>query len=432
MLERFKRKISRTKSISTPLDFSSKHEPGLSLTPSDEQLITKLSFAPDTKTETKAPVPYNPSINTNQSERTIFNDHSRGFMSLPTEILLALKPYLRPSSEVSLRHSCSRFFYLYRMPSFYLSGAEKFDFVCMTERDQDPTQLDKLVCGRCRELHNRSAFPSAEVRKPPLERNCQQVWLCAHRSLGYQKTVKSIKAGAEAPFRAESLEPCSRCRDVIRNRSISDRPEKGTSQIDLESPKAESLIVSKIALLQRPSPAYNPRSIGGTTYQEIFGAKEVSGALQAVDFRICPHIKLGDPCILSKFCRCCLNTQKLPPGVKGPPCISAWNRETDRAQAKCQGSCFDRSCKTKFMFQARESPQPDASGRRPVWLIISVYRWLGPLLSADIDSSWRDHTVDQGDRTVMRKSWDQWSRNNRLPMPNWTICLWHPDDCSLR
>ncbi|RMZ87709.1 hypothetical protein DV736_g5064, partial [Chaetothyriales sp. CBS 134916] len=32
-------------------------------------------------------------------------------------------------------------------PSFYLKGEELFEFLCMTERDQDPTELDKLVCG---------------------------------------------------------------------------------------------------------------------------------------------------------------------------------------------------------------------------------------------------------------------------------------------
>jgi hypothetical protein len=36
-------------------------------------------------------------------------------------------------------------------------------------------------------------------------------------------------------------------------------------------------------------------------------------------------------------------------------------------------------CGTSFMFQTAQSLLPDVSGRRQIWLIIGVYRWLGPL-----------------------------------------------------
>lgn len=37
---------------------------------------------------------------------------------------------------------------------------------------------------------------------------------------------------------------------------------------------------------------------------------------------------------------------------------------------------------------------PDASGRHQAWLIVTVYRWLRPLLTAVCDSTWNGHTVD--------------------------------------
>lgn len=411
----------------------------LSLTPSDEQLVSKLAFSPDTDIIERAPRRPTPSVGTGTawSERTVFNNIDSGFLSLPTELLLFLQPYLTPSSEVALRHSCSRFFHLYSTPSFVLAGKELFDFLCMTERDQDPTELDRLVCSKCQEMHIRSTFPGAEIKAAPTCRDCRQVWLCAHRTLGYQKTIRSIKAGVDSPFRVETLEPCSRCRNFIRNRSVAERPEKGTSATDLENPKAESLLISKVALLQAPSPLYNTRTSGGSgMYKEVFLVKDVSYALQTIDFRLCPHLKLGDPYILSKFCRACINTQRLPPGVKGPPCINETKREfgEGRAAARCKGSCYTRGCKTQFMFQSRESLSPDASGRRQIWLIIVVYRWLGPLLTAGRDTTWSGHAVDHRERKEMREKWAIWEKANRSGrpcMPNWSICLLHPEDSNL-
>ena len=34
------------------------------------------------------------------------------------------------------------------------------------------------------------------------------------------------------------------------------------------------------------------------------------------------------------------------------------------------------------MFQTRESLLPDVSGRKQIWLILAVYRWLGSLVVA--------------------------------------------------
>jgi hypothetical protein len=443
MLDRFKRRISRTKSVPQPEEpkeneFVTRART-LTLTPSDEHLVSKLSFSPDTRLDNRAPALKAPSVTTRASERTVSNNVDSGFLSLPTEILVFLQPYLTESSEVALRHSCSRFFHLYSTPSFYLKGNDLFEFLCMTERDQDPTQLEKLVCGVCQRLHPRISFPSAEVRQPPLQRDCRQIWLCAHKFLGYQRSAKTIKAGVDAPFRSENIEPCSRCRETIRNRSVADRPEKGTSFIDIENPKSESLLISKIGLMQAPAPTYNMRGASGSSgfFREVFQARDVSAALQAIDFRLCSHLKLGDPFILSKFCRSCINTQKLPPGVKGPTCISEPDKK-DFGKAKtigrCKGSCYIRGCKTQFMFQARESLAPDSSGRRQIWLIIVVYRWLGPLLSIGRDSTWVDHSSVFKERLEMKHKWTTWEREKRGQqcMPNWSIALLHPDDSNLR
>jgi hypothetical protein len=85
------------------------------------------------------------------------------------------------------------------------------------------------------------------------------------------------------------------------------------------------------------------------------------------------------------------------------------------------------------MFQSRESLTPDASGKRQVWLIIAVYRWLGPLLGSGKDSTWLDHSTKAQERMDMRIAWGNWMRTiHRQPMPNWSICLLHPEDCNLR
>ena len=307
VLNSIKRKFSRTKSESVlsyeqlqalkaeALRRETLKEQRLSLRPSDELLMSRIQSSPEVPVlqQTRqvrfvvAPAPVK------ASKRTVFNDTTSGLLSMPTEILVVLQPYLRPSSEVSLRHSCSRFLHLYTTPSFYLSGEDKFDFICMTERDQDPRKLDRLVCGKCKELHHKTVFAFSEIEQKPLERDCRQVWLCAHRYLGYRKTLKNIKAGVETPFRVEKLDPCNKCREIVRNRSVADRIEKGTSEINLEDPRSESLLISKIALLQAPSPVHKTRGTAHSMYQETFPAKDVSAALNAVNFRICPHVRLS-------------------------------------------------------------------------------------------------------------------------------------------
>jgi len=407
----------------------------LSLTASAKELVAKLAFAPEQPVDECAPRQHTLSLNTKWSERTVFNNTDTGILSLPAEILLYLQRYLSSSSEVSLRQSCSRFFYLYSSPSFYLSGDDKFDFICMVERDQDPTLLRRLVCGQCHDLHSKSMFPASEIARAPLDRDCRQVWLCPHQALGYGKCIRKIKAGADSPFRAENVEPCNKCREVIRSRTIADRPERSGAATDLQYPTAESMLVSKIALLQAPSPSHATRGSASGLYTETFPVKDVADALQALDFPICLHIRLGDPFILSKFCRACINTAVQKPGHPGPNCISEV-KDRDvfgrRRDGKCKGTCYTRGCKTKFMFQSRESLTPDASGKRQVWLIIAVYRWLGPLLDGGKDSTWLDHSTKAQERMDMRIAWANWMRTIRQPMPNWSICLLHPEDCNLR
>jgi len=127
-----KRKLSRTKSESMlsheqlealkaeALRRETRRERRQSLTPSDENLMSKIQSSPETElpvarprqirfVSTPAPVRASP--------RTVFNDTTSGLLSLPTEILVVLQPYLRPSAEVSLRNTCSRFLHLYSTPA---------------------------------------------------------------------------------------------------------------------------------------------------------------------------------------------------------------------------------------------------------------------------------------------------------------------------
>jgi hypothetical protein len=446
MLSKFKRRLSRTKSEPTeesgpgdrikPLSVANQH---LVLSPSVEQLVNKLSFAPEVRPSERTSRHKSSSIGTRWSERTVFNNVESGFLALPTECLLNLQQYLSLSSEVSLRQSCSRFFHLYNAQSFILAGLELFEFLCMVERDQDPSELDRLVCGTCKELHPRKTFPASEIHQQPLQRDCRQIWLCAHKCISYTQSLKLIKAGAEAPFRAENILPCSRCRDAVRHRSVADRPGLGISDTGLENPQSQSLLISKIGFMQAPTPVYGNRAMGNSSgmYKEVFDIKKVSAALQSINFQICPHLKLGDPFILGKFCRSCINTQKLPPGVKGPPCISESDKKdfgADKIIGRCKGTCFTRGCRTQFMFQSRESLTPDASGRRQIWLIIVIYRWLGPLLTDARDKNWTAHASTHRERLDMSSSWAEWDRVTRGQscMPNWSICSLHPDDSNLR
>lgn len=469
MLDRFKRRFFST----------SKKQETLDLVVKDEQwYLSKLSLASSSQPTTvhrsadeeehdgdgepTAPDTSEPLVST-MSQLTPRPDNSTSWLfTLPTELLFQLQFYLSPCTEVSLRQSCSRFFHIYTCPSFYLSGDCRFTFLCNLERDDPnpPRKRSRLVCGHCRDLHARSAFSTIDLRKAPQKRDCRQVWLCPHRALGLENAVYRIRA-VETLFRVENLDPCVKCKPLIRNRSVADRPGKSSctpaSEVNLSdsSIAGETLLISKIAILQKPSPP-GARGSGSSPNVEIFPTKELAAALSGLDYRICPHIRLGDPYILSKFCRSCLDVRMLRLGEKGPPCIS-FNNGGKRA-GRCRGSCYVKGCKTSFMFQTRESLLPDVSGRRQTWLLLGIYRWLGSLLplvveTPKVDSDtkteaaerglavskaqesrlWTDHTVDAAEMVEMRVKWKIWFRDHgRKCMPDWSICQFHPEDCNLR
>jgi len=464
MLDRFRRRfssISRKHNDSetiitdrhfqkSELSLSSSRPSGVHLVVDDEDLESEAEPDPDTSQ------PLAPTI-TQLASRP---DNSASYLfNLPTELLLQLQPYLTPCAEVSLRQSCSRFFLIYNRPSFYLAGDSRFNFLCHLERD-DPNpsrQRLKVVCGHCRELHARSAFPSSELRKLPEGRDCRQVWLCPHRALGFEKAAHRIRA-VETLFRVETLDPCIKCSSLIRNRSVADRSGSSSytpaSVVDLSNSSiaGDTLLVSKFGILQKSS-THDARAFGSNVNTEIFPTKELAAALSGLDFRICPHIRLGDPYVLSKYCRSCLNVRMLRPGDGGPCCISS-NPARGKVE-KCRGLCYVKGCKTGFMFQTRESLLPDISGRRQIWLILAIYRWLGPLgvgrLNVDGDADakspvadhtlgkaregrmWVDHTVNAAEMVEMRVNWRTWLRDHgRKCMPDWSICQLHPEDFTLR
>lgn len=77
---------------------------------------------------------------------------------------------------------------------------------------------------------------------------------------------------------------------------------------------------------------------------------------------------------------------------------------------------------------------PDASGRHQAWLIVAVYRWLRPLLTAVCDSTWNGYTGDHNEGKEMHSKWgdcERASRAQRECMSNWGICLLHPKDSNL-
>lgn len=388
---------------------------------------------------------------------------SSPLLSLPTELLHQLPPYLPPSAVVSLRQTCSRLHtvlgLLPHSSSSSLSPSSTFAFLLMLDRDNlttySPSHPPRLLCGHCRRLHPRSAFPAAHISLHPLRRSCRQLWLCPHKSYTHPRAAKLLRPPRDSNtlFITKNIDPCPRCRDNIRHRVAAD--------------PSNTILTTKIALLQRPTPL--PRR---GQAPDVFPVKDVSAALQALNFRICPHIRISDHLLLSRFCRVCLSTRSVKANGR---CIQDCNSErlntTGYGGGKCKGQCFKKGCNSGWMFQARESLKPDATGRRQVWLVLGVWRGLGKLKIQDDDDdsgvdeiisdpdeeagdektdatrnagpdpgtgdkepAWVDHTVDVPERAAMRKHWEEWNRGSGgggKCLPDWSICLLHPEDGGL-
>lgn len=148
ILERMRRKLSRSKSVSLPSEGGNDDGDqdilvgtGLALSPSDEQLVAKLAFTEETNFIPRTPTLPTPSVATGYSERTVFNNVDSGILSLPTELLMSLLPCLSLSAEVALRQTCSRFLHLYSTQSFLLTGQDLFEFLCVSQSCPAPSTI---------------------------------------------------------------------------------------------------------------------------------------------------------------------------------------------------------------------------------------------------------------------------------------------------
>lgn len=386
---------------------------------------------------------------------------SSPLLSLPTELLQLLPPYLPPSALVALRQTCSRLHTILGLlphsSSSSLSRTSTFTFLLMLDRDNltsyAPSTPPRLLCGQCQRFHPRSAFPAAHASLHPLHRSCRQLWLCPHKSYTHPRAAKFLRPPQDSNtlFITKNIDPCPRCRDSIRHRVASD--------------PTNTILTTKIALLQRPTPLPKRGQA-----PDVFPVKDVSAALQTLSFRLCPHIRISDHQLLSRFCRVCLSTRSVKANGR---CIQDCNSErlsgTGYGGGKCKGQCFKRGCNTGWMFQTRESLKPDASGRRQVWLVLAVWRAVGnlkipedddagtadeivwdpeemgdgkkdtlpePIMSPGVgerDPAWLDHTVDAPERASMRKHWEQWNRGaggGGKCLPDWSALLLLSDDGS--
>lgn len=160
ILERMRRKLSRSKSVSLPSEGGDddgdqdilvgtgpppwQGKP-LTLSPSDEQLVAKLAFTEETNFIPHTPTLPTLSVGTGYSERTVFNNVDSGILSLPTELLMSLLPCLSLSAEVALRQTCSRFLHLYSTQSFLLTGQDLFEFICVSQSCPTPSTIAALL-----------------------------------------------------------------------------------------------------------------------------------------------------------------------------------------------------------------------------------------------------------------------------------------------
>ena len=180
MLERFKRRFSSTSkmrhspetlvNIDDNFDLSK-----LSSTSSSRPNTILLSAAEEVDDDDAQPAPEGtdePIIPIGSLSAPRPDNSASRLLQLPTELLLQLQHYLSPCSQVSIRQSCARFLPIYSCPSYYLMGESRFTFLCYLERDDFHPSIarTRFVCGRCRDLHAKSAFPSHELRRLPHER----------------------------------------------------------------------------------------------------------------------------------------------------------------------------------------------------------------------------------------------------------------------
>lgn len=245
--------------------------------------------------------------------------------------------------------------------------------------------------------------------------NDRKIWVCPHRGLSFDQTKKLFSAAIAQPQSwKHDFEPCPR---KFCNMNLSSYLKAYRERGRNISHSMNTLV----ALLQ----ASGPRS-PQATFESLLSLEKVATALHGLDVPICPHLRLDQSLILSKFNSECLYT--LRNGVHIPcPCSrtnglgeSLKQARNPRGKACCNigfcPSCRNEGTSTLFLVFVRE--QTSTADTSNTTLYVFIGRDLSSLESSS-HPAWLTHSVRPFELENMATTWQNWEHHIKSFRHSW-------------
>ncbi|EEH23593.1 hypothetical protein PABG_05804 [Paracoccidioides brasiliensis Pb03] len=212
---------------------------------------------------------------------------------MPAELVLDILYRLPPLSRKALSQTCRRFRNFPELRDAELTlESERFEFLCMLERDG---ALSKLVCAGCKRVHKKSCFAKNQLRESPENRYCVAslpvLQICSARTLSFNEAKENFNLIRKLP--QESMPDSPKWRMI---------PCEHGPQYEVPGHFWFTTRFWPTKLKQLDVLCLFP-----TRCDDIPSKETVKEALRDLDIRICPHMEVSDPRILDTYYPIMLN-----------------------------------------------------------------------------------------------------------------------------
>jgi hypothetical protein len=337
---------------------------------------------------------------------TIRNAENSRLHQLPTELVLIIYSYLEDSnpyrpdvSRMVLRATSRRFHAILPGPAEQsgrwsapnrkgftaVKNTAYFREICAQEKNGE-LGAEKLVCGACRQIHERSCFTGVEMTKMPEVRICigsQGVFnLCPH----FRVTYAGLKINPVTVLCNTAHDPLSCLSDEVK-----------TGLWERARTKAEPN-KSRIRLIQLKGDEKEGEGIKGDAELRLFELGSGKGAvleknltkgmvLKAVEqtgWKLCPHLHARSGALWLSFLLQEVERERKIPG--------SWFSLKEESRVWPTHRCSAPNCDTRFsLVKERVLTLKKAVSKE--YLVMKVERYLGRMDGAD-DKKWMAQIVE--------------------------------------
>lgn len=254
---------------------------------------------------------------------------------LPPEIVLLIVQHLKPFELECLRYVCRLFYHNYPTTRL-LTTQGKFELQCLLEREPG---LKKMACRMCwSKRHDKSMFYPLDWDQNPHYRKCKRyrrglLQFCPYQSASFDDVVLLSKSSNQAYQFPKCSHDAFDMALALQERPCLFQDETWTI---VRWGKCKVLTTTTLVAIY-PS-------------AKIPSIADAERAFLALDIPLCPHLHLGDPCVIKQYRPDLVARHKVGP-------LHQFNTVQNCCCLHCRGfKC--RFCDSRFRFRVHVKKEP--------------------------------------------------------------------------